>query len=106
MNTTPKKHWNPHLSIDSAANAGVLAAGLLIVLAAAATAHLDPAPQATQLVLQDRAGRNEATAIHPTTGKDSVGQAEHGNSVQLAASSPAGPFHFNQHDLNGDGHDK
>jgi len=108
MNTTPKKDWNPHLKIDSAANAGVLATGLFIVLFAAATAHIDPAPQAAQVVHQDRAGRIVVTAIRPKTGKATpgAGPAEHGNSVQLAASSPARPFHFNQHDLNGDDHDK
>jgi hypothetical protein len=108
MDTKQKKDWNPHLNIDSAANAGLLATGLFIVLFAAATAHIDPAPQATQVVYQDRAGRIVVTAIRPKSGKatPSVHPAEHGNSVQLAESSPAGPFHFNQHDLNGDNHAK
>jgi hypothetical protein len=108
MDTTQKKDWKPHLNIDSAANAGLLATGLFIVLFAAATADIGPAPQATQVVYQDRAGRIVVTAIRSKTGKatPSARPAEHGNSVQLAESSPAGPFHFNQHDLNGDNHAK
>jgi hypothetical protein len=108
MDTTPKKDWNPHLSIDSAANAGLLATGLFIVLFAAATADIDPAPHAAQVVYQERAGRIVVTATRPKTGKatPSVRPSEHGDSVQLAESSPVGPFHFNQHDLNGDNHAK
>jgi hypothetical protein len=108
MNTMPKKDWNPHLNIDSAANAGVLATGLLIVLFAAATANTDPAPQATQVVYQDRDGRIVVTAIRSKTGKVTPGvhPAGHGDSVQLAEASPAGSFPFNQHDLNGDNHAK
>lgn len=108
MNTTPKKHWNPHLNIDTAANASVLAAGLFIVLFAAATADIDPAAPATQVVYQDRDGRIVVTATGPKAAKATPGvrPAEHGNSVQIAESSPTGPFHFNQHDLNGDNHAK
>lgn len=108
MNTTPKKDWNPHLSIDSAANLAVLATGVFIVLLAAATTDTDPAPQATQFVYQDQAGRIVVTAIRSKTGKATLGvrPAEHGNAVQLAASSPTGPLHFNQRNLNGDNHVK
>jgi hypothetical protein len=108
MNTTPKKHWNPNFNIDSAANLAVLATGLFIVMLAAATADTDAVPQAMQFLYQDPAGRIVVTAIRSKTGKTtpSAGPAEHGNSVQLAASSPARPFHFNQHELNGDDHDK
>jgi len=108
MNTTPKKDWNPHLNIDSVANAGVLATGLLIVLFAAATAHTDPTPQATQVVYQDGDGRIVVTAIRSNTGKVTPGvhPTGHGDLVQLAEASPAGPFPFNQRDLNGDNHAK
>ena len=106
MNMAPKKDWNRHLNIDSAANAGVLATGLLIVLYAAATAHTDPAPQATQVVQQDRDGRIVVTAIRSKTEKAGVRLAEYGDSVQLAASSPVAPVTFNQHDLDGDNHAK
>ena len=106
MNTAPKNGWNHHLNIDSAANAGVLAAGLFIVLFAAATADTDPAPQATQVVHQDRDGRIVVTAIRSRTETASERPAEYGDSVQLAASSPVAPVHFNQHDLDGDNHAK
>jgi hypothetical protein len=106
MNTAPKNDWNRHLNIDSAANACVLAAGLFIVLFAAAAAHTDPAPQATQVAHQDRDGRIVVTAMRSKAGKDTPGArpAEHGDSVQLAEASPTGSFPFNQHDLNGDNH--
>ena len=106
MNTAPKNDWNRHLNFDSAANAGVLAAGLFIILFAAATALTDPAPQATQSVRQDWDGRIDVTAIPSSTEKAGVPPAEYGDSVQLAASSPVAPVTFNQHDLDGDNHAK
>jgi hypothetical protein len=108
MNTTQKKDRNPHLNIDSAANAGLIATVLFIVLFAVATADFEPAPQVTQVVYQDGAGRIVVTAIRSKSGTATPGvhPARHDDSVQLAASSPAGPLHFNQHDFNGDNHAK
>lgn len=108
MNTKHKEDWNPNLNLDSAANAGVLATGLFVVLFAVATAETDPAPQATQVVHQDRDGRIVVTATRLKAGTATAGAqpSERNRLLQIAASTPEVPSHFNQQNLSGDDHAK
>lgn len=108
MNTKHKEDWNPDLNIDSAANAGVLATVLLVVLFAAATAETDPSPQATQVVHQDRDGRIVVTAARLKAGTATAGTqpSERNRLLQLAASTPEVPSQFNQQNFAGDDHAK
>jgi hypothetical protein len=105
MNKAAKNPFKHHLNIDGAANAGVLATGMVIVLIAAAAAFIDPEPKAAQFVYQDPSGRIVVTAIRSKTGKTSPAELphRHGNPVQLAASSPTEIFQPNQHP-DGDNH--
>ena len=108
MNTKHKEDWNPNLNIDNTANAGLLATGLFVVLFAAATAETDPAPQATQVVHQEWDGRIVVTATRLKAGTATAGAqpSERSRLLQLAASAPEVPAHFNQQNLTGDDHAK
>ncbi len=54
MNTTRTTDRKFHLNIDNAANAVVIAAGLVTVLYAAATAETDPVARPAQVARQER----------------------------------------------------
>ena len=54
MNTTRTTDRKFHLNIDNAANAVVIAAGLVTVVYAAATADADPITRPAQLARQER----------------------------------------------------
>jgi hypothetical protein len=125
MNTTQTKAWSPQGKIDSAANASVLAAGVLVVLVAAATMHTGPDSQATQIadaratqaVMQDegsrivviasRSERETKTGSAParaTTSATVDSTATLADPVLLAASALTGTFPFNERNPNGDHH--
>lgn len=104
MNKTPKKDWNPELTIDSAANAGVLAAGIFIVLIAAATADINAAPKEKLLVYQVEPIVVTATRLKAGNATAGARPAEYEKPVNVAASSPAGVSHYNERDLKGDNH--
>lgn len=106
MRTSHRKDWNRHSNIDRAANASVIAASLLIILLAAATADKDPAPTATQFAQQGRTSRTAVATQAPQTETTNVRVAGYGDSVRLATASPAAPSQFNPSDLNGDDHAK
>jgi hypothetical protein len=54
MNKTRTTDRNFHLNIDNAANAVVIAAGLVAVVYAAATADIDPIARPAQVARQER----------------------------------------------------
>jgi len=93
MNATQTKTHKGHMMVDNAANAVVIAAGLLIVLFAVAAGDTGPAP-APQVAQQIPIGRLVVTAQRPKAEKENfVGRARgREDSVQVAASSPEGAF--------------
>ena len=106
MRTSHRKDWNRQSNIDRSANASVIAAGLLIVLLAAATADNDPAPTAMQLAQQTRTSRTTVATQAPPPETTKLRVAGYGDSVRLAIASPAAPSPSNPFDLNGDDHAK
>lgn len=60
MNTKPRKDWNTGLHIDGVANVVLLAAGIVVVLLAAASAGLESAMQ-ERSAYQDQAGARPDT---------------------------------------------
>ena len=106
MNTRHRKDWNHHSNIDRTTNASVIAAGLLIVLFAAATADNDPATPVTRLAKQDRANRTAVAAQAHQTETTNLRVAGYGDSVRLATAAAAAPSQLKPTDLNGDDHAK
>lgn len=106
MRTSYRKDWNRHSNIDLAANASVIAAGLLIILLAATTADDTPAPTATQFAQQGRTSRTAVATQAPRPATTNVRVAGYGDSVRIAEASPATPSQSNSSDLNGDDHAK
>lgn len=125
MKSTQAKAWNPQWNIDSTANASVLAAGVFVVLAAAATMDAGPDSQATQIadaratqaVTRDQdsrivviASRSEGEAqtgsapTHAAASATAVIPATQGDAVLLAASALTGIFPFGERNPDGGHH--
>ena len=87
MNTTRTTDRKFHLNIDNAANAVVIAAGLVTVLFAAATAETDPVARPAQVARQER----------------DAGTATQRDVVQVADSSGRRHLLVSRPGVNGDG---
>jgi hypothetical protein len=62
MNSTTRKAWNQNASKDTVASAGVIVAGLLVVITAALSAYSDAAPLDRQIADQQKVdGRTAGT---------------------------------------------
>jgi len=90
MNRMTRKDWNQNASKDTVTSAGVIAAGLLIVISAAFTAFTGSAPQDNKTAYQQEAdGRIIVTAkrLKAGDGQASANLNKTGKSVVVATSS-------------------